>query len=132
VWTSRIYLRIKGGFILATQYVCLQRATSSTESDYINIKNLQSTFTDVTVNSSTANLIDITVPYLKTRDFDVSGLIAFIPNIVNNAGANITINGVTMPMVTAQGTAIAAGLLKGDAMCLGKIYNNKFYVFNIY
>lgn len=117
---------------MATQYVCLQRATSSTESDYINIKNLQSTFTDVAVNSSTASLIDITVPYLETRDFDVSGLIAFIPNIVNTAGANITINGVTMPMVTAQGTAITAGLLKGGAMCLGKIYNNKFYVFNIY
>lgn len=118
---------------MATQYVSLQRATSNTESDYVNVKNLQSTFTDTVVNSSTtSSLIDITVPYLETRDFDVSGLIEFVAGVNNTAGASIKINGVTMPMVTTQGTAITAGLIKSGAICLGKIYNNKFYVFNIY
>lgn len=117
---------------MSTKYTSLQQATSSTESDFVNVKNIQSTFTDTIVNSNTtADLIDITVPDLEQRDFNNSGLIEFIAPVNNNANANISVNGVQMPMKTTSGNNLPDDFITQNNTSLGKIHNNTFYVLNV-
>lgn len=109
-----------------------QVATVGTDSNVISVENIQSTYTNVTFNStSTKDVFNITVPLLEKKNWNDSGFITFTPTITNNENASIVINNETaIPMVNTAGQNIDANTIIADSLTVGKIRDNAFYVLN--
>lgn len=117
---------------MSTKYVAMEQVRNADLSDMINIENVQATHTDTVFEStSTATNFILTVPFLESRDFNDSGFIVFTPTISNGSPLVVTVNGQRLSAVNSSNLALSAGTLNANMVCVGKIYNGKFYLLDI-